>query len=135
MDTVYAFWNEFWSFVIFSISLLIDNQIFMAMQASCFSLIQLSPTTPSFHSKFSSVEKFVRSNMLKKGIREMKISRDSNSIHKCKNEIQSPLVIVDSYVSSKLSTITRESTIKREIYAKTDIWFVQFIHYNNRIHY
>ena len=39
-----------------------------------------------------------------------------------KKYIQSPLVIVDSSVSSKLSTITRESTITKEIHAKIDIW-------------
>ena len=36
--------------------------------------------------------------------------------------VQSPLVIVDSSVSGKLFTITRESTITREIHAKIDIW-------------
>ena len=36
--------------------------------------------------------------------------------------IQSPLIIVDSSVSGKLSTITRESTIAKEIHAKIDIW-------------
>ena len=35
-------------------------------------------------------------------------------------DVQSPLEIVDSSVSSNLSTITRESTIKREIHAKID---------------
>ena len=50
-------------------------------------------------------------------------------------EVQSPLVIVDSSVSDKLSTITRESTIMREIHARIDIWSAQSIHYNERIHY
>ena len=49
--------------------------------------------------------------------------------------LQLTLVIVDSFVSDKLSTITRESTIMREIYAKIDIWSAQSIHYNKRIHY
>ena len=51
------------------------------------------------------------------------------------SEIQSPLVIVDSSVSSKLSTITRESTIMREIQAEIDNWSAQYIHYIKRIHY
>ena len=49
--------------------------------------------------------------------------------------LQSPLVIVDSSVSGKLSTIMRESTITRETQAKIDIWSTQSIHYNERIHY
>ena len=52
-----------------------------------------------------------------------------------KKLIQSPLVIVDLSVSGKLSTITRESTIMREIHAKIDIWSAQSIHCNERIHY
>ena len=48
--------------------------------------------------------------------------------------VQSPLVIVDSSVSGKLSTIKRESTITREIHAKIDIWSAHSIHYNERIH-
>ena len=51
------------------------------------------------------------------------------------NLIQLPLVIVDSSVSGKLSTIMRESTITREIHAKIDILSAQSIHYNERIHY
>ena len=36
-------------------------------------------------------------------------------------KLQSPLLIVDLSVSGKLSTITRESTIAKEIHAKIDI--------------
>ena len=49
--------------------------------------------------------------------------------------VQSPLVILDSSVSGKLSTITKESTITREIHAKIDNWSAQSIHYYKRIHY
>ena len=37
-----------------------------------------------------------------------------------KRKIQLPFVIVDSFVSLKMSTIARESTITREIHAKVD---------------
>ena len=47
----------------------------------------------------------------------------------------SPLVIVDSSVSLKMSTITRESTISREMQAKIDSWSTEQIHYNERFHY
>ena len=37
-----------------------------------------------------------------------------------KRKIQLPFVIVDSFVSLRMSTIARESTITREIHAKVD---------------
>ena len=53
----------------------------------------------------------------------------------CRLKVQSPLVIVDSFDSGKLSTVTRESTITREIHAKINIWSNQFIHCNGKIHH
>ena len=50
-------------------------------------------------------------------------------------KVQSPLVIVDSSISGKLSTITKKSTITREIHAKIDNWSTHSIHYYKRIHY
>ena len=43
---------------------------------------------------------------------------------------KSPLVIVDSSVILKMSNITRESTISREIKASTDNQSTEHIHYN-----
>ena len=39
--------------------------------------------------------------------------------------VQSPLVIVDSSVSLKMSTIMRETAISREIHAKIDSWSIE----------
>ena len=50
-------------------------------------------------------------------------------------EIQSPLVIVDSSVSGKMSTITSNSTITGEIHAKIDNQSAQSVHYNEKFHY
>ena len=49
--------------------------------------------------------------------------------------IQSPLVIVDSSVSGKMSTITSNSTITGEIHAKIDNWSAQSVHYNGKFHF
>ena len=49
--------------------------------------------------------------------------------------MQSPLVIVDSFVGLKLSTITKKSTITREIHAKIDNRSSEHIQYNERFHY
>ena len=49
--------------------------------------------------------------------------------------LQLPLVIVDSSVSGKMSTITSNSTITGEIHAKIDNWSAQSVHYNERFHY
>ena len=49
--------------------------------------------------------------------------------------IQSPLVIVDSSVSIRMSIITREYTISREIHAKIGNQSSEHIHYNKRFHY
>ena len=51
------------------------------------------------------------------------------------NEVQLPLIIVDTFISLKMSTIKRESTITREMHAKIEIWSAQSIPYNKRIHY
>ena len=49
--------------------------------------------------------------------------------------VQSPLVIVDSSVSGKMSTITSNSTITGEIHAKIDNQSAQSVHYNEKFHY
>ena len=49
--------------------------------------------------------------------------------------IQSHLIIVDSSVSGKFSTIKRESTIMREMHAKIDNPSAEHNHYNERFHY
>ena len=49
--------------------------------------------------------------------------------------IQLPLVIVDSSVILKMSTITIESTIPREIKAKTSNLSTEHISYNEKLHY
>ena len=52
-----------------------------------------------------------------------------------KNDVQSPLVIVDSSVSGKMSTITSNSTITEEIHAKIDNRSAQSAHYSEKFHY
>ena len=49
--------------------------------------------------------------------------------------VQLPLVIVDSSVSLKKSTIKRESTVMNEIHSKIDNLSAEHIHYNERFHY
>ena len=66
-----------------------------------------------------------------------------STIYECyynhsKNEhkkIQSPPVIVDSSVSLKMSTISRESTIFKEMQAKIDSWSTEQILYYKIFHY
>ena len=50
-------------------------------------------------------------------------------------KIQSPLVIVDSSVGGKMSTITSNSTITRELHTKIDNWSAKSVHYNEKFHY
>ena len=50
-------------------------------------------------------------------------------------KVQSPLVIVDSSVSGKMSTITSNSTITGEIHAKIDNRSRKSVHYNEKFHY
>ena len=49
--------------------------------------------------------------------------------------IQSPLVIVDSSVGGKMSTITSNSTITGEIHTKIDNRSAKSVHYNKKFHY
>ena len=49
--------------------------------------------------------------------------------------VKSPLVIVDSSVNHKMSTIVRESTITRDMHAKIDNWSTEHIHSNKRFHF
>ena len=49
--------------------------------------------------------------------------------------IQSTLVIVDSAVGGKMSTITSNSTITGEIHAKIDNRSGKSVHYNEKFHY
>ena len=49
--------------------------------------------------------------------------------------IQSTLVIVDSSVGGKMSTITSNSTITGEIHTKIDNWSAQSVHYYEKFHY
>ena len=42
---------------------------------------------------------------------------------------------MDSSVSSKMSTITSNSTITGEIHAKIDNWSGKSVHYNEKFHY
>ena len=56
------------------------------------------------------------------------------NIHPCLI-LQLPLVIVDSSLSGKMSTITSNSTITGEIDAKIDNRSAQSVHYNEKFHY
>ena len=49
--------------------------------------------------------------------------------------VQSTLVIVDSSVGGKMSTITSNSTITGEIHAKIDNRSAHSVHYNRKFHY
>ena len=49
--------------------------------------------------------------------------------------VQSPLVIVDSSVGGKMSTITSNSTITGEINAKIDNRSGKSVHYNEKFFY
>ena len=72
--------------------------------------------------------------------KEMKVDErmmkyKKTSIMKVGENIQSPLVIVDSSVCQDLSTITSNSTITGEIHAKIDNRSAQSVHYNGKFHY
>ena len=58
-----------------------------------------------------------------------------NVLLKVLTQIQSPLVIVDSSVGGKMSTITSNSTITGEIHAKIDNRSGKSVHYNEKFHY
>ena len=51
------------------------------------------------------------------------------------NEVQLPFVIVDTFVSLKMSTIKREFTITKGIHARIDNHSAEHIHNNDRFHY
>ena len=48
---------------------------------------------------------------------------------------KSPLVIVDSSISGKMSTMTSNSTITGEIHTKIDNGSAKSVHYNEKLHY
>ena len=49
--------------------------------------------------------------------------------------VQSPLLIVDSSVGGKMSTITSNSTIMGEIHTEIDNQSAKSVHYNKKFHY
>ena len=51
------------------------------------------------------------------------------------NDVQSPLVIVDSSVGGKMSTIMSNSTITGEKHAKIHNRSGKSVHYNEKLHY
>ena len=50
-------------------------------------------------------------------------------------KVQLPLVIVDSSVGGKMSTIMSNSTITGEIHTKIDNRSAKSVHYNEKFHY
>ena len=54
---------------------------------------------------------------------------------KVQHMVQSTLVIVDSLVGGKMSTITSNSTIMGEIHTKIDNRSAKSVHYNEKFHY